>query len=502
MSVPAMNLQTERTLSALLQDVAVAPDVPLAGITDDSRKVAPGFAFLACQGRTSHGIDYLDDVIRRGAAAVVVDASTAAAVSADIPVIEVADLRSRFGELANRWYDFPSRAVAVTAVTGTNGKTTVAWLIRQCLQKLGASCGYVGTLGHGLVDIDDADAMTTPPCLELHEIIAGFRAAGGTHAAIEVSSHALDQARVDGFAFAAAVFTNLTRDHIDYHGGMRAYFEAKTSLFLDFDVGNRVVNIDSDFGQELATRCGPNVVTVSTRFDRVANGRPHVFVRSIVQRPAGSTVSIISSWGSAELNLPMPGEFNVANAIQVLAVLLGNDVPLQDAVAVLESANAPPGRMQPVHAADAAGPAVYVDYSHTPASLEAALKALRAHCNGKLWCVFGCGGDRDRGKRAMMGKIAARLADVPVVTSDNPRTEDPAAIIADVLEGMGEDVLQFVDRREAIAHAVQNAAADDVVLIAGKGHETYQVIGERTLSFSDVEVAREYLAIGAEAGGA
>ena len=315
---------------------------------------------------------------------------------------------------------------------------------------------------------------------------------GAGHAAIEVSSHALEQARVDGVRFDSAIFTNLSRDHIDYHGSMDAYFESKASLFLDHDVRHRIVSLDTEYGVELADRCGANVVTVSTHLDRVANGRPHVFVRSVVAGEAGSSIGIRSSWGEAEVQLPLPGDFNVANAMQVLALLLCKDFSLADACDTIEKVKAPPGRMEL--------PLVYVDYSHTPASIEAALKALRLHCRGHLWCVFGCGGDRDRGKRPMMGKVAERLADQAIVTSDNPRTEPPEQIIGDILEGMSANARAIGDRAAAIRHAIDNAAGDDVILIAGKGHENYQVIGEQTLSFSDFDAASECLAARGAAG--
>jgi UDP-N-acetylmuramoyl-L-alanyl-D-glutamate--2,6-diaminopimelate ligase len=294
--------------------------------------------------------------------------------------------------------------------------------------------------------------------------------------------------------FDSAIFTNLSRDHIDYHGGMQAYFESKASLFLDYDVRNRIVSLDTDYGTELANRCGANVVTVSSRFDRVANGRPYVFVRAVVQTRHGSNVAIRSSWGDGEISLPLPGDFNVANAAQVLALLLCQGVPMGAACDALGKVTAPPGRMQRVSPTGNELPAVFVDYSHTPASLEAALKALRTHSAGKLWVLFGCGGDRDRGKRALMGKVAQRLADVPVVTSDNPRTEEPGRIIADVLQGMADTSVAIEDRGAAIAWAIAEAGSDDTILIAGKGHENYQLIGDRRLDFSDVEAASQCLA--------
>ena len=494
MSMPAQHINQHRTLEALLEGIADAPSIEISGIATDSRHVSPGDVFLACQGETSHGLEYLEQALTAGACAVVWDSATAAEPDASVPMVAVDGLASRLGEIANRWFDAPSKTVRVTGVTGTNGKTTVAWLARQCLNDLGEKCGYVGTVGMGLDEIDSRVAMTTPACVELHALLADFRDHGARHAAIEVSSHALEQARVDGVHFDSAIFTNLSRDHIDYHGSMQAYFESKASLFLDFDVGNRIVSLDSDYGTELADRCGGNVVTVSTRFDRVANGRPYVFVRAVIQTPDGSNVSVRSSWGDGEISLPLPGDFNVANAAQVLALLLCQDVPMAAACDALGKVTAPPGRMERVLPQGDDLPAVFVDYSHTPASLEAALKALRSHSTGRLWCLFGCGGDRDRGKRALMGKVAQRLADVPVVTSDNPRTEDPGLIISDVLEGMAESSVAIEDRGAAIAYAIAEAGPDDTILIAGKGHEDYQVIGDRRLDFSDVAAAGHCLA--------
>ena len=492
--MPAATLGTDMTLDRLLQGIANAPALAVHGIATDSRKLSAGDVFLACQGATSHGLDFIRQAEQAGAAAVVWDASTGSETDTSLPSIGVADLAGLIGEISNRWFDSPSHAVRVTGVTGTNGKTTVAYLASQSLRALGMKCGYIGTLGSGIDAIGGDESMTTPACVDLHRTLAGFRDHGATHASMEVSSHALEQLRVAGVRFDSAIFTNLSRDHIDYHGTMQAYFESKAALFLDFDVRNRIVCIDSDYGVELAERCGSQVVTVSTQFDRVANGRPHVFVKSVVAGEAGSQFDVSTSWGAGSVDLALPGDFNVANAAEVLALLLCNDVPLETACETLAGLSAPPGRMELVNEADDDSlPRVYVDYSHTPASIEVALKALRHHCRGDLWCVFGCGGDRDRGKRPMMGRVAERLANRAIVTSDNPRTEPPDQIISDILAGMSDDAIAISDRGAAIREAISGAQAGDVVLIAGKGHEDYQVIGEQTLSFSDFDAARECL---------
>ncbi len=493
MSMPAENLRPNVTLDELLKGLAEAPPIVVSGISSDSRSLAEGDVFIACQGETSHGLEFLDQAVAARVAAVVWDSSTGNTINAphaSVPMIPVADLAKHVGALANRWFDSPSQRLKVSGVTGTNGKTTIAYLIVQCLRLLDRKCGYIGTLGSGIDEFSNAEGMTTPACIDLHQLLASFSDAGAGYAAIEVSSHALEQSRVDGVQFDTAIFTNLSRDHIDYHGSMRAYGASKARLFLDHAVNNRIVSLDTEFGQELAERCGPDVITVSTRPDRVANGRPYVFVQAVVATERGSRVSVISSWGAGEFLLPLPGDFKVSNALEVLAAMLCWEVPLEQACEVLGKVSAPPGRMQRVRPdTEAALPAVFVDYAHTPASLEAALRALRRHCNGQLWCVFGCGGDRDRGKRALMGKIAARHADEPVVTSDNPRSEPAASIIAGIVQEMDDDTVVIEDRGAAIAHAIAAASDDDVILIAGKGHEQHQIVGKQRLLFSDYDIA-------------
>jgi len=331
--------------------------------------------------------------------------------------------------------------------------------------------------------------MTTPDVVELHRRLAEFRDTGAICAAIEVSSHALAQRRIDGVQVDTALFTNLSRDHLDYHGDMSAYAEAKASLFLDAGPARRIINLDSEFGAQLASRCGPDVVTVSTNFNRVANGRPYVFVRSVIAKQDGFEVSVRSSWGDGSLWLPLPGDFNIANAVLVLAFLLSDDLPFDAVSAALSTVTAPPGRMQRVDAAT--GPAVFVDYAHTPNAIEVALRALRPHCHGKLWCVFGCGGDRDAGKRPLMGRAAERLADHIVVTNDNPRNEDAGDIITAIVDGLndGQSATIIEDRSAAIAWAIREANASDVILLAGKGHEDYQLIGDECRDFSDYGTA-------------
>jgi UDP-N-acetylmuramoyl-L-alanyl-D-glutamate--2,6-diaminopimelate ligase len=295
------------------------------------------------------------------------------------------------------------------------------------------------------------------------------------------------------------LFTNLTRDHLDYHADMRDYFENKARLFLEFDANSRIVNIDSEFGTQLASRCEQEVVIVSTMPDRAANGRPFLFVREVIANADGSDVVFSSSWGDGRVSVPLPGDFNVANSAIVLALLLKLGVALGTACDVMSQVNAPPGRMQRVLAE---GAAVYVDYAHTPNAIDVALRALKAHCRGELWCVFGCGGDRDAGKRPLMAGVVEQLADRVVITSDNPRNEGPMEIIDDIVSGLTRPEVATVieDRAAAIAWAIDNAAAADTILIAGKGHEDYQQIGTERRPFSDYTVAEAALVVGANGG--
>jgi len=495
MNVAARQLNHSKPIATLLRGFAEAPDIAISGIASDTRDIRDGYLFLACRGNRSHGLDYAAQAIEAGAAAIAYDASTATSLpDVAAPLIPVDTLRSRLGEIANRFYDYPSKSVQVLAVTGTNGKTTVAWLLAQCLRRLGKTCGYAGTVGYGVDEIGGGEGMTTPDVVELQRRLATFRDAGAGYAAVEVSSHALAQDRIDGVVIDTALFTNLSRDHLDYHGDMEAYGEAKASLFLAAQPARRIINVDSDFGLALEKRCGPDVITVSTDTARVDSRSPHLVLRSMHATAHGFAVSVKSSWGNGGFHLPLHGEFNVGNAALVLAALLVEGVALDAACAALAASEAPPGRLQRVEAGS--GPDVFVDYAHTPAAVESALRALRQHCGGELWCVFGCGGDRDAGKRPLMARAAERSADRIVVTNDNPRGEEPGSIIGAILDGFADHAAVTVieDRAAAIAWAISAAADNDVVLLAGKGHESYQIIGGERHRFSDYGIAAASLA--------
>ena len=395
-------------------------------------------------------------------------------------------MRARASELAGRFFGMPSRQLAIAGVTGTNGKTTTAWLLAQALNACGRPAAYIGTLGAAYAGALQAGEFTTPDAVSVQRHLAAFRAQGAACVAMEVSSHALAQARVAAVHFDAAVFTNLTRDHLDYHGSMEAYAQAKASLFAIPDLRLRVINADDAFGAKLLERPGFNQAIATSRhadFSPVA-GRPYLKATQLKFGEHGVTFALVSSFGSASVSAPLIGSFNVDNLLAVAGVLLGSGLPLSQVVCALSSVQPPPGRLE-VFGGDES-PLAVVDYAHTPDALEKALTVLRDHCSGRLWCVFGCGGDRDRGKRPQMGRIAARLADELLVTDDNPRSEDPAVIVSDIVAGIPSRNFSIVhDRAAAIQQAITRAAPGDAVLVAGKGHEDYQIVGAERRAFSD-----------------
>ena len=489
-------------LSELLQGLAaVSHDAVLTDLTLDSRRVIPGGAFLACRGTRHHGLDFAADVARRGAAAIVWEPDGVhqpPQLRSDIVLAAVPDLGQQASLLADRFFAMPSRKLDVVGVTGTNGKTTSAWLLAQALTICNEPAAYIGTLGSALGGELVAAEMTTPDAVTVQRELASFHARGARKVAMEVSSHGLALGRVAAVHFDAAVFTNLTRDHLDFHGDMTAYGAAKASLFERQDVRLRVFNVDDAFGAALAQRPEYAGRIVCSSHGRVtgsggaAGGGAFLAARGLQFTAEGTRFELDSSFGAASIHSALVGAFNVDNLLAVLAVLLGSGVELSQAVAAAAALQAPPGRLEVF--AKMGRPLVVVDYAHTPDALEQALKVLRQHCSGRLAVVFGCGGDRDRGKRPLMGAVAARLADGIVLTDDNPRSEESAQIIADIKTGLGAAVATVIaDRREAIAHALQGAKAGDVVLVAGKGHESTQVSRAGVRAFSDRAVVREVL---------
>ncbi len=470
-------------------------DVLLRDLTQNSHDVRPGAAFLACRGARHHGLEFAQEVSRRGAAAILWEPDGSArppVLESDIVLTEVPQLSRRASELADRFFDSPSRELAVIGVTGTNGKTTCAWLLAQALDAAGRPAAYLGTLGAAVGGELAAGDLTTPDAVTVQRRLAEFRARGARHVAMEVSSHGLAQGRVCAVRFDTAVFTNLTRDHLDFHGDMRSYGAVKASLFEREEVRLRVFNVDDGFGAELARR--PHFAGRIACSRRAVPAAPYVLARDIVYADAGTSFTLDSSFGVAQVATRLLGEFNVDNVLAVLGVLLGSGMDPHSACTALTALQPPPGRLETI--ARAGGPVGVVDYAHTPDALDKALTVLRRHCTGRLTVVFGCGGDRDRGKRPAMGGVAARRADRIVLTDDNPRAEDGERIIADIQAGLGgRDADVIRDRRAAIEHALDDATTGDVVLVAGKGHEDYQIVGTAKRFFSDQQVLRELLGV-------
>jgi len=478
-------------LRELLEGMARVPGVAnreVRGLQTDSRRVQPGDLFLAAPGMVADGRDFIGDAVASGACAVVYETDDGYALrGAPVPAFGISGLRRKIGLIADRFYGSPSRRLVVVGVTGTNGKTTCTQLLAQALDQPPKRCAVIGTLGSGFPGTLNASIHTTPDAVTVQRLMADFIAQDAAHVAMEVSSHALEQGRVNGVLFHVAVFTNLTRDHLDYHGDMTAYGLAKAKLFAHEGLKYAVINHDDDFGRRLLAGVGAPVTSLSYG---VEGG--DVRAREVRPRPEGLWMRIQTPYGETELRSPLIGHFNVYNLLAVFTTLLALGVELNDAAARLARAHAPSGRAERFGGAKGL-PLVVVDYAHTPDALEKILLALREHTRGKLWCVFGCGGDRDRGKRPVMGEIAERLADMVLLTDDNPRHESGDAIIAEIAGGMRASPRIIRDRRAAIKAAIQSAAAGDIVLIAGKGHEDYQQVGDERRPYSDREAVRQLM---------
>lgn len=487
------------TLGRLLEgfDVATPHGVQVTDVVQDSRAATPGSLFLACKGRTTHGLRHVAAAIERGAIAVLWEPDVdiePPALPEKVAAIALPHLSRYVGEIADRFFRRPSGDLRVAGITGTNGKTTTAYLLAQASDFVGRRGWYVGTLGHGRPSAVQGGALTTPDAVTIQRRLAEARDAGATTLGLEVSSHALDQDRVAGVAFDTAVFTNLTRDHLDYHGTLEHYGNAKSRLFHMAGLRRAVINVRDPFGRQLVERIDPAIekIVFTTANDVWAErGTGWIRVPELRTTPNGLTIHLESSWGAGTLRSRLVGEFNAENLLAALGVLLGWNVPLQKALAALALCVPPPGRMETF--GGGTQPLVLVDYAHSPDALGKVLEAARSHTRGRLFCVFGCGGDRDPGKRPQMGAIAEAAADVVVVTDDNPRTESSSTIIEQILAGLREPDAALVvpDRAEAIRHALAEAEAGDVVVVAGKGHEDYQIVGTETRHFSDRETVLE-----------
>ncbi len=462
---------------------ALARDPEIAGLTADSRAVRPGHLFAALPGAKADGRDFIGDALARGAVAVLAPLGTRLAGETAVLVADD-NPRRRFALLAARFH--PRQPEVVVAVTGTNGKTSVVNFTRQIWTRLGRPAASLGTIGLVAPGRVEPGSLTTPDPVSLHRTLDQLAAEGVTHAALEASSHGLDQFRLDGVAIAAAAFTNLTRDHLDYHGGMQAYWQAKSRLFAEVMPPGRaaVINADSPQSGPLSALCsdrGHRIITYG------ADGAD-IRLERIVPTADGQDVRLIVQGKLFQLHLPLAGTFQASNAACALGLVLATGGQAEAAVAALAHLQEVPGRLQKVAATDQGAP-VYVDYAHTPDGLETALKALRPHAAGRLVVVFGCGGDRDKGKRPQMGRIAALWADRVFVTDDNPRGEDPADIRRQIMAAC-PGATEVGDRAEAIRLAVRSLEAGDLLVLAGKGHETGQIVKDRILPFDDALHAR------------
>jgi UDP-N-acetylmuramoyl-L-alanyl-D-glutamate--2,6-diaminopimelate ligase len=460
---------------------SAAGSVEVTGLAYDNRAVIPGTLFFCVPGFTRDGHDFAADAVAGGAVALVVERP----LGTGVPEILVPSVRAAMAAAAAAFYGDPTATLDVVGVTGTNGKTTTAFLLRALLEADARGTGLLGTVKSVIGGREHPVVRTTPEAIDLQQTFRAMLDAGDVACAMEVSSHALELHRADAIHFAAAIFTNLTQDHLDFHPTMEDYFAAKRRLFTESQPPSAIINVDDPYGRRLADELEQ---PTTFALDAPATYR----ARRVETGLAGSSFTVDGPGGAIELHSPLRGRFNVYNVLGALAAARALGVPAKTAAAAIETAGHVPGRFEPVEEGQEF--AVLVDYAHTPDSLENVLLAARALTDKRVHVVFGCGGDRDRGKRPMMGAIASRLADRVIVTSDNPRSEDPEAIIEEILAGAGRDVEQHVDRREAIAVAINGAQPGEVVVIAGKGHEQGQEFaGGRKVPFDDATVARELL---------
>jgi UDP-N-acetylmuramoyl-L-alanyl-D-glutamate--2,6-diaminopimelate ligase len=525
------------TLSQLLVELAPqrclemenCADLEINGLCDDSRRVQPGDLFVALGGLSSDGRQFVEQAIAKGAVAVIIE-SEARQNSMEsvaqlegrqfihwrdqVPVIELTDLRDKLSALADTFFHHPSADLSVIGVTGTNGKTTCAWLLAGLLAHFNVRAGLIGTLGCGVVEAQQVDlestGFTTPDAIFVQSCLSSLKQRNCSAVAMEVSSHALSQSRVAAVNFKAAIFTNLSRDHLDFHGDMHSYAAAKRILFDTQGLVCAVINVDDATGRELIQSLNKNlqIISCSTR-----NNVADVYVKNIRCSMSGTQADVYTPWGHGLIQTCLIGEFNLNNILLVLSAIVAEGCDFNAVLEAIKKLDPVPGRMQivepPTHATavnadtkqsaapsnSAADITVVVDYAHTPDALSAALQALRPHAVGNLWLIFGAGGERDNGKRALMGEIAEQYADRVILTNDNPRNESPQNIVTDIQAGIRElqNIQVELDRNSAITCAIEQATCGDVVLIAGKGHEDYQLVGSERIYFSDYEVAEREL---------
>jgi len=499
------------TLKQLLSDLAVSeylPEIEVKGLTLDSRKVEPGYLFVAQEGQFDHGLAYAEAAISRGAVAVLCDAKfdqycqqILSRLMSRAICVPVRDLTTRLGEVAKKFYAFPAEKMFICGITGTDGKTSVSHFVAQVMamstKQSNGLAAVIGTLGNGPIDRLEEASHTTPDVISLHRMLAEFNQQNITSVAMEVSSHGLDQKRSAGVEFDVAVLTNLSRDHLDYHGDIESYKQAKKELFTESDSKSLVLNVDDEFGKELYTELNGSkkIWLYGLSKNKAMKSDYYAYATDIKNRVNGIKFMLHSSLGAAEVTLKLIGEFNVYNVLACFCVLMQRGINFNHAIKHIQKLHTVPGRMELLVTKNK--PSVVIDFAHTPQALTQALQNVRKHTSGKIICVFGCGGDRDTGKRALMAQAAEKLADLVIITNDNPRNESPEKIIDDIKQGINNELQLIVemDREKAIQHAIEIATENDLILIAGKGHEQYQVLGDMKIAFSDKNVALSILEV-------
>ena len=504
-------MQNEVALDYLLEGfiddafIEQCRDIMVNAIVLDNRKARSGNLFIAHQGFNTHGLLYAQDAVAKGVSVVLWDGDLdnrneiLDSISNKVLCIQCHDLKSKVSAIASRYYDQPSLSLNVIGVTGTDGKTSIAHFLAQCLDAYDVHCGVLGTLGNGFINDLHPTGLTTVDALLVQKTLAEIQQAGARHVVMEVSSHGLDQGRVNGVAFTTAVFSNMATDHLDYHGTQDNYLAAKKRLFYTPGLGSAVINLDDESGRNLAKEVRDHVCVWGYSLEKDISAYKDCadyFIHATEIKPfeRGCHLSVSTPKGDGCFDIPLLGRFNVSNALAVLSTLLVSQFSFEKAIKSLSAIHSVDGRVEIIAEDDK--PVVVVDYAHTEQGLSAVCQSMRDHFSGDVWCVFGCGGDRDRSKRPLMAKVAEKYADKIIVTTDNPRHEDPQSIIDEVLTGFLslENVEAILDRRQAIDIAISNAQPGDVVLLAGKGHETSQIVGDVHIAFDDRRVARELLA--------
>ena len=465
------------------------PELDILGLQNDSREVKSGHLFFAYPGAAADGRLFIAAARQLDAVAIVFDPENLPGgvdFPKDVPCIPIVKLGNKLSAIASRFYDHPTRALSVTGITGTNGKTTIAYQLAQAYGLLGQKAAYIGTIGHGDVRALEPLMNTTPDALCLQRFLSNYRQLGVMHVCMEVSSHALTQGRVEDIDFTQAIYTNLSHEHLDYHKTMQAYAAAKAKLFVTPSLEWAIINHDDTYAPFMIEKMPVGCQTLTYGLQDGSDVQAvdwHISME-------GSEMTIASPWGQHQMRVNLLGKFNIYNSLAVFASLLADGFLVTQVIEIMEKLQASPGRMEVV----SKKPCVIVDYAHTPDALENVLSTLQQLKKARLGVVFGCGGDRDKTKRPMMGRIASEWADFVIVTSDNPRTEDPTQIIAEVAGGLlTTNAITLVDRAEAIKHALSLMGSDDILLIAGKGHEAYQQIGTKRFIFSDQDVVRQLL---------